>query len=189
MSNINLRNWRKEKRQKKSKQFLELNLFVSLLVIISLILINVIVSALVTKQESVNNYLKEEQAVLNVRLETISDLESKMKEITERMNIINKLQKERTDVTKIFDEIVLLTPKEIKLTSLKRQAGYIQIEGISVSQLTISGYLKNLSTSEKIKNAKLEQVLADQKVDGFERSKFFIRAVEAEVLENEQGEQ
>ena len=112
-----------------------------------------------------------------------------MKEITERMNIINKLQKERTDVTKIFDEIVLLTPKEIKLTSLKRQAGYIHIEGISVSQLTISGYLKNLSTSEKIKNAKLEQVLADQKVDGFERSKFFIKATESEVLENKQGEQ
>ena len=149
MNNTNLRNWRKEKRQKKSKNFLELNIFISVLVVLALILINTIITALVSKQETINNYLKEEQAVLNVKLETISELESKMKEITERMTIINKLQKERTDVTMILDEIVTLTPKEIKLTSLKRQAGYITIEGVSVSQLTISRYLKNLTSSEK----------------------------------------
>ncbi len=183
MNNTNLRNWRKEKRQKKSKNFLELNIFIGILVVLALILINTIITALVTKQETINNYLKEEQAVLNVKLETISELESKMKEITERMTIINKLQKERTDVTIILDEVVMLTPKEIKLTSLKRQAGYINIEGVSVSQLTISRYLKNLTSSEKILDAKLEQVLADKKVDGFERSRFFIKAKEVEKVE------
>lgn len=185
MNNTNLRNWRKEKRQKKSKNFLELNIFISVLVVLALILINTIITALVSKQETINNYLKEEQAVLNVKLETISELESKMKEITERMTIINKLQKERTDVTMILDEIVTLTPKEIKLTSLKRQAGYITIEGVSVSQLTISRYLKNLTSSEKISDAKLEQVLADKKVDGFERSRFFIKAKEVEKIEKQ----
>lgn len=179
MNNTNLRNWRKEKREKKSKSFLELNVFIAVLVILSLVLINIIATGLLSKQESINNFLKEEDAVLNVKLETIGTLESKMKEITERMTIINKLQKERTDVTIVLDEIVKLTPKEIKLTSLKRQAGYIYIEGVSVSQLTISKFLTNLTKSNKISDSKLEQVIADQKVDGFERSKFFIKSKES----------
>lgn len=183
MSDVNFRSWRDEKRKKKTKSFVELNVFISALIIFVLVMTNVVSTALINKQKTVNDYLESEEAILNEKLEEIGGYETKVKEITERMKVINTLQSDRVNVVIIFDEVVSKTPKEIKLTSLKREGGYVLIEGVSVSQLRISNFLKNLSTSEHITSPRLEQVIADKKVNGFERSKFFIRANETIDLE------
>lgn len=183
MSDINLINWRDKRRKKRTKSYVELNVFFVSIVLFTMVMINVISGALISKQEAKNNFLKSEDQILNVKLTEISEYESKVKAITERMKIINDLQSDRITAVIIFDEVVSKTPKEIKLTSLKRENGFILIEGVSVSQLTISNYLKNLSTSKFITSPRLEQVIADEKVDGFERSRFYIKANETINLE------
>lgn len=175
---INLRDWREDKRKKKTKRYAEINVYSFLILFFVMGVLSFVESQKIGKQENINNYLKSEMRLLDDDLRRIGQLEKTMKQIIERMEIINSLQSNRSDLVHILDEIAAITPKEIKLTSLKRENGYIKLEGISVSQLNISEYLKNLGQSDNFKTPRLERVVADEKVDGFERSKFFITAEE-----------
>lgn len=187
MYEINLRNWRDDRREKKTKSFIELNVYISSLVLIVLVLLHLILGTLLNNQTKVNNYLKNEEAILDQKLAQITEYENEIKSITERMKIINKLQGERTDLVYVFDEIARITPKEIRLTGLKKESGFVDIEGVSVSQLTISRYLKDLKESNKLLNPKLDQVLADEKENGFERSRFYIKAQTPSNVEETKG--
>lgn len=180
MSNreINLRNWREDLRKKKTKKYAEINVYAFGFLLAVMGTLSFLESQKISKQENINNYLKSEMKLLDNDLREIGQLEKTMNQIVERMEIINSLQSNRADLVLILDEIALITPKEIKLTSLKRENGKIMIEGISVSQLNISTYLTNLSNSVNFKSPRLERVVADEKVDGFERSRFFITAEE-----------
>lgn len=175
MININLRNWREERRKEKTKSYLEINVFIGILIVLALVLTNLVASKIIENQKQINNYLKSEQKDLNTKLTEIGELENQIRAINSRMEIINDLQKNRSNAIIILDEIAKKTPKEIKLRKLKRENGFLAIEGISVSQLNISTYLRNLDDSKYFSNTRLEQVIADEKVDGFERSRFFIK--------------
>lgn len=175
---LNLRNWREDLRKKKTKRYAEINIYTFIFLFLFMITISFVESQKISKQENVNNYLKSEMKLLDDDLRKIGQLEKTMNQIIERMEIINALQSNRSDLVLILDEIAAITPKEIKLTSLKRDNGMIKIEGISISQLNISTYLKNLGGSDNFKTPRLERVVADEKVDGFERSRFFITTEE-----------
>ncbi len=189
MRDINLRNWRDERRDKKTKSFIELNVYISALILMVLVLLHLILGSLSSNQNNINNYLKNEEALLDAKLEQITEYENEIKNITERMKIINRLQGNRTDLIFVFDEIAKLTPKEVRLTSMKKESGYIDIEGVAVSQLTISRYLKALSSSDKLLDPRLKQVLAAERESGFERSKFFIKAQTKINAEETEGDQ
>lgn len=175
MKDINLRNWREEKRTKDGRQYKEINVLILVLLVLAVVLTNLVATTVVGKQRKINDYLKSEQVVLNQNLTKIGELEKKIKEINSRMEIINSLQGDRSNIIIIFDEIAKKTPKEVKLKKLKRENEFLKIEGISVSQLNISTYLTNLNNSDSFLSPRLEQVVADKKVDGFERSRFFIK--------------
>jgi len=175
---LNLRNWREDIRKKKTKRYAEINIYAFLSLFVFMIVISFLESQKIGKQENVNNYLKQEMKLLDDDLRKIGQLEKTMNQIVERMEIINSLQSNRADLVLILDEIASITPKEIKLTSLKRENGLIKIEGVSISQLNISSYLKNLGNADNFSSPRLERVVADAKVDGFERSRFYITAKE-----------
>jgi len=189
MRDINLRNWRDERRDKKTKSFIELNFYISALILMVLVLFHLILGTLLSNQTNVNNYLKNEESVLDKKLAQITEYEDEIKNITERMKIINRLQGDRTDLIYVFDEIAKRTPKEVRLTSMKKEAGFVDIEGVAISQLTISRYLKSLSNSDKLLNPRLDQVLSAEKEGGFERSRFFIKAQTKINIENIDGGQ
>lgn len=176
MREINLRSWRDERREKDTKAFIELNAYISISVLTILFLFHMGLSSLLNNQLTVNNYLKKEDSELDAKLIQITNDENEIESITNRMMIINRLQGNRTDLIFVFDEIAKLTPKEVRLTGMKKESGYIDIEGVAISQLTISRYLKSLSSSNKLLNPRLDQVLAAEKESGFERSRFFIKA-------------
>ncbi len=175
---INLRNWRDVKRAKRTKKYFDFNVLLILSFLCLAFFMNMYRSSFIGSQENVNNYLKTELSVLDSNLTTIDNLKGTIDQITERMEIINSLQSNRSELVIIFDEMALITPKEIRLVTLKRENGDIEIEGVSISQLNISSFLKNLDNSDNFKNPRLVQVIADKKVEGFERSRFFIKAEE-----------
>lgn len=184
MSNqVNFRAWRDVNRQKRTKSYIEVNVFVVVFVVLILICVNMFGMSMVSTQKTKNDYLKSEDVVLSEKLSEIGEYEETLKEITERMKVINDLQADRINAVLILDEIAQLTPKDIKLTTVKRESGFIVIEGVAVKQITISKYLKNLSESDYVSNPRLERVISAEKENGFERSQFFIKATETIILE------
>ena len=175
---INLVNWRDVRRKEGSKKYIRLNVYISLFICSILVITGSIYNSNYNKQYEKNAYLKKEISNLDIKLKTITASENEIKELSSRMNIINSLQSNRSEVVMLLDEIAKTTPKEITLSRLKREGANIKIEGKSISQLDISLYLNKLKVSDFFDDTMLEQVIADKTVNGFERSNFFIQAVE-----------
>ena len=169
---INLRDWRSESRERKTNTYKKINIYVLIITSLIIGMFALIQMDKIKNQQSINNYLKSEMKVLDSDLLKIQELEEQMNEILDRMNVINSLQSNKSDLVILMDEIASVTPKDIKLKSFSRESDVLKIEGISISQFNISEYLKNITNSEVFNEPKLERVVSADKVDGFERSFF-----------------
>ena len=173
MARINLLPWREERRKQRQQEFyvmLALAAGLGLLIFGGAFLY---VQKLQEHQEAANEKLRQEIAVLNQRIKKIEELEAERERLLARKNIIEQLQKNRSQIVKLFDQVVRTIPEGVYLTNLTQQGARLTLEGISESNAKVSAYMRNLENSPILRVPELS-VTEESQVDGTERYRFTV---------------
>jgi len=112
--------------------------------------------AQISHQNERNQYLQSQIEILDHQIAEILDLEQQRKRLSDRIEVIQKLQSSRPEAVHLFDQLVRLLPDGIYLTSVKQTDRRIQIKGVAESSTRVSAFMRNIDGSEWLKDPSLE---------------------------------
>ena len=173
MPSINLLPWRAELRKRRQKEFLiGLAGAIGLAVLITLGS-HFTVSTMIDAQQARNALLKSEIAKLDKQIEEINKLEDEKARMVARMQVIEKLQKSRPEVVKMFDDIVKTLPDGVYLTAVRQNDRILQFDGVAQSSTRVSAFMRNIDGSQVLTKPNLKVIETDAPGSG---SKFTLFA-------------
>lgn len=147
MARINLLPWREELRQERQRQFyiaLGASALGAALILLAVVMFY---NGRIDTQEERNRYLETEIRKLDRQIERIAELEETRDRLLARKEVIERLQKDRTLMVHLFDQLVRTVPTGIRLTSVQQQGNKLTINGMTQSNARVSTYLRNLEAS------------------------------------------
>lgn len=153
--NINLLDWRAERRERRRIQFFWLLGAAAGAALLTAGAGWRMAESAVALQQARNAYLKQQIAEIDQKIKEIQDIERTRENLLARMRVIESLQANRTASVHFFDEIVNTLPEGVSLTSLKQQANQVTLEGLADSNGRVSAYLKNLDASAWFEDPRL----------------------------------
>jgi type IV pilus assembly protein PilN len=165
MPRINLLPWREVERRERKLHFTLALGGATLGSVVLAFIAYLTMDSMVSAQQRRNNMLRGEIKVLDKEIEEINSLESEKQRFIARMDIIEKLQRSRPEIVHLFDTIVRTLPDGLYLTSIKQTGMHIKFEGIAQSSTRVSSFMRNMDSSEWLKNPALE-VVESKKGDG-----------------------
>lgn len=158
MARINLLPWREQLREERKQRFL-VTLVGVLVVAAGLVLLaDQMLSAAIDNQNARNNFIKKEIAVLDARIQEISELRTRRQQLLERMKIIQDLQGNRPIIGRIFDQLVRTLPDGVYFTAVKMEGKNIAIVGAAESNNRVSNLMRNLEASDWLMAPSLTEV-------------------------------
>ena len=158
MPRINLLPWREQERKERKLAF-----FVALgAAAVAAVLVAgaayVMFNSMISSQERRNEQLRTEIKAVDRQIEQINDLESQKQRFISRMQVIEKLQRSRSEEVHLFDEITKTMPDGTYLTSIKQNGRKLKFEGVAQSSTRVSTLMRNISASQWMKDPELEVV-------------------------------
>jgi type IV pilus assembly protein PilN len=178
MAKINLLPWRQELRKEQQRQFLTIMGLSVVLVILGLLAVHLQYARMIGVQESRNTYLKRQIAVVEKQIREIDELTTKKERLLARMEIIQKLQRNRPEIVRLFDELVRVLPEGVHLSSLKQNSRNLQMIGIAQSNARVSALMRNIDQSDWLANPKLDIIEVGKKKDDAGARTFSLRAMQ-----------
>jgi type IV pilus assembly protein PilN len=182
MPRINLLPWRDELRTQRRNQFYLALGAAAGGAAFALLVSNLIFSSIVSHQGDRNARIKEEIALLDLRIEEILDLEDKKDRLLARMAIIEELQRSRPGIVHVFEELVETLPNGVYLTAVKQSGQNIELVGSAESNTRVSSLMRKLDESDWFTKPDLEVVeVKAAKAGGRDRraSEFVVHAKQA----------
>jgi len=156
MANINLLPWREERRKQRQQEFyviLGAALICGLLAFGAAIWI---VGQWQSNQDARNQMLRTEIASLDRQIKEIEELEARRARMLERKQVIEDLQKSRSEIVHLFDQLVRTIPEGVKLDSIQQQGKKLTLAGNAESNAKVSAYMRSLEDSQWMRNADLQ---------------------------------
>lgn len=172
MPRINLLPWREAERKKRQRDF---GVAVGGAVVagIAVVLATIFVySQMIATQESRNQRLEDEIAILQKSITEIDGLERQKERLLARMEIIDQLQKSRPEIVHLFDELVRQLPEGVHLTSMKQTGSRVELRGVAQSSTRVSALMRQIDESEWLTDPEVERVETTQ--SGASRQSEFI---------------
>jgi type IV pilus assembly protein PilN len=171
---VNLLPWREMQRKEQDRQLLSIGIFAWMLMGLVVFYAHLHVSGLIEAQQQRNKYLQSEIAKLNKVIKEISDIKNKRKALVARMNVIYKLQADRTRLVYILDEFAQTLPEGVYFTSLKQSGNTLNLVGNAQSNARVSALMRNFDSARWFQNPHLSIVKAGsaggQRVSSFTMS-------------------
>lgn len=160
MANINLLPWRERLRDERRRQFLVT--VVGTLAAAGLLLLagDRLVNNEIANQNRLNEYLREQIAVLDREIAEIREIQEQKKALTARMAVIQDLQGTRPVIVRLFDELVRTLPEGVYFNTISRTGDVISIVGVAESNGHVSTLMRSLEDSEWFASPVLRQVTA-----------------------------
>jgi type IV pilus assembly protein PilN len=158
MPRINLLPWREQQRKERKLAF-----FVALGgAAIGALLVAfagyLLVNSMISAQERRNERLRTEIKGVDRQIEQINDLETQKQRFISRMQVIEKLQRSRSEVVHLFDEVAKTMPDGTYLTAFKQDGKKLKFEGVAQSSTRVSTFMRNISGSQWMRDPELEVV-------------------------------
>lgn len=175
MANINLLPWREEERAERQRQFVSIVGLVALLAVVVMWSIYTFYSGKIDNQRIRNNFLQGQIRKLDTKIKEITTLESERKELVDRMELIQDLQKSRPQIVHLFDEIVQKMPEGMNMQQIERSGDNVIFTGIAESAPRISNFMRNLAGSQWITKPDIEDI-QDDKDSGAARKIFTLKS-------------
>ena len=147
MKGINLLPWREQLREEKKRQFLTILIGAVIIAALIMIFIHVSFAKMIHAQKSHNRYIQQEVSKLDRKIRTINELKKHKAALLARMAIIQELQEERSQIVRLFDEIVNVLPKGVYLSKIERKNNLITLEGIAESNTNISQLMRRINNN------------------------------------------
>lgn len=174
---INLLPWRELRRQEQDRQLLSASIGAWLLTGLVVFYGWYYMNGLIEHQNKRNDYLSAEIAQLDQKIKEINELKDRKQALIARMEIIQRLQQDRTQIVHVFDDLVRKLPKGVYLTGLAKKNKQITLKGLAQSNARVSHLMNNLDSSNWFANPNLDIVNA-QDQGGSRVSQFTVRISE-----------
>jgi type IV pilus assembly protein PilN len=172
MPRINLLPWREAERKRKRQEFyLSLGAALATAALVTL-LGQWQMNSAIKHQQSRNDYLTGEIALLDKQIEEINGLDAQKQRLLARMEIIETLQRSRPEIVHIFDEIVRVLPEGVYLTYLRQSGTRFEVRGVAQSSTRVSSFMRNIDASEWLAEPTLQIVQTNSKGTGSEFTLF-----------------
>jgi type IV pilus assembly protein PilN len=163
MPRINLLPWRDAERKERKLGFAVAMGVAAAVAGVTTAAAYVMFGSMITAQERRNDELRTEIKAVDKQIEEINNLESAKQKFIARMHIIEQLQRSRPEIVHVFDEIVRTLPDGVYLTGVKQTATKLKFEGVAQSSTRVSSFMRNIDSSDWLKNPELEVVQASSK--------------------------
>ena len=147
MIRINLLPHREEKRKARRQQFYGLLGMMSVLALLIVFLVYTIISGYISAQESKNDLLKKEIAVLDQQIEQIKRLKEQTQALLSRKQVIESLQRDRAEAVRLLSEMVKQMPEGVYLRSIKQDGIKVSLVGYAQSNARVSTLMRNIEAS------------------------------------------
>ena len=158
MPRINLLPWREAERKERKLQFGVALGVAALGAALTAGAAYVMFGSMIQAQIRRNDQLRSEIKAVDKQIEEINNLETAKQKFIARMKIIEQLQRSRPEIVHVFDEIVRTLPDGVYLTSVKQNAAKLKFEGVAQSSTRVSSFMRNIDSSDWLKNPELEVV-------------------------------
>ncbi len=158
MTKINLLPWREIRRRERDRQILTGSalswMLMGLLVFYGWLHMN----GRIDFQSGRNDFLKKETVKLDKQIKEIREIKRRKEALLARMEVIQQLQSNRTQIVHVFDDLVRKLPKGVYLTSLKKKGKNITLAGYAQSNARVSSLMRSLDASDWFANPNLNVI-------------------------------
>jgi type IV pilus assembly protein PilN len=162
MAFINLLPWREEAEKAKQREYFTLLTIVAVIAFAMVFIISQFYQMRIDGQNSRNQFLKTEIALLDARIIKIKNLNEKKKELQKRTQVVEQLQRSRNVGTQVFDEIAKIVPTGVYLIRLEKQGNSINIIGKSESNNHLANMIREIERSVLFTDAILESITTNE---------------------------
>lgn len=154
MIKINLLPGKEKKKIGVKKEFI---VFFASLAVLLLLLVGIHWKMSREKEEMVTqiNKMKEEITYYKKLNAEVTKAKEAQKVLQEKLNVIEKLRKEKASPVRILDELSIHKPERLHLESLKKQGSKLNLEGLAMDDETIANFMTNLRNSKFFKSVDL----------------------------------
>jgi len=156
VAKINLLPWRQELRKEQQRQFLTIMSLSVVLVIVGILAVHLQYARLIGKQEDRNAFLTKHIKQVEAEIKEIDALAEKKDNLLARMEIIQKLQRNRPEMVRLFDELVRVLPEGVHLSALQQTGRGLKMDGIAQSNARVSAFMRNIDDSDWLADPRLE---------------------------------
>lgn len=186
MMQINLLPWRERRREAMRRAFVMQIVLAVVAAIFVVMAAHKLLTQRLARQEVINRTLEQHIADLNTRVAEVGQLRERQVAVQDRMRVIADLQKERSAVVRVFDELARSLPNEVYFLTLERAGDVILIEGVSESYAGITQLMRRLEDSEEFDNADLNDI-ATEASETIDESSLFIFNLHVELASAARG--
>lgn len=147
MSNLNLLPWRELRRKKLNRQVINIAVGVAIAMAGLVYWGYLYMDGLIEEQDQRNSYLEQEIKKVELELKEVNKVKKLKSQLLSRMEVIQKLQSDRTRMVKLFDGLARNLPKGMYLTLFEIKGNKITLEGSADSNGTISKFMRLIERS------------------------------------------
>jgi type IV pilus assembly protein PilN len=155
MPRINLVPWREAERKRRRQEFAAGAVGALVLGGVIAFLINWQMQSAIDHQNERNAYLQSEITQLDKQIAEILDLEQQKQRLKARIEVIEQLERSRPEIVHVFDQLVRTLPDGVHLTEIKQTDRRIQLKGMAQSSTRVASYMRNLDSSEWLRDPAL----------------------------------
>jgi len=155
---INLLPWREDLRKEQDRQLLVLAAFAWMLMAAVVGYGHFHMTARIDAQKARNNFLNSEISKLDKQIAQIKDIKKKRAALVARMNVIYRLQADRTNLVYVMDGLVKTIPEGVYYAKLTKAGNTININGTAQSNARVSALMRNFDASPWFKNPDLKVI-------------------------------
>lgn len=148
MAQLNLLPWRELRRKELNRQVINIAIGVALLMCALVYWAYLVMENRIEEQNQRNAYLEQQIKKVEQELKEVNRVKKKKAELIARMEVIQKLQSDRTRMVRLFDSLAKNLPKGMYLTLFEIKGNDITLKGSADSNGTISKFMRLIEGSE-----------------------------------------
>jgi type IV pilus assembly protein PilN len=148
MAHLNLLPWRELRRKELDRQVRNIGIGVALLMAALVGWAYLYMTNQIEEQNQRNTFLDQEIKKVEKELQEVNKVRKKKAQLLSRMEVIQKLQSDRTRMVKLFDGLARNLPKGMHLTLFEIKGSKITLQGAADSNGTVSKFMRLIEGSE-----------------------------------------